>query len=86
AARPQTAAALLQALSACACAQSWSQLDAEAWWSAFSSGLEPPAAPAPPPSGEQPCMLVCRVDLEHRFDELERYLGEIQASDAQPGR
>jgi hypothetical protein len=85
AARPQSAAALLKTLATCPCAPGWTQADAEAWWSAHGSGVEPARAPAPPPSGEQ-CMLVCRVDLEHRLDELERYLDEIQGSAAEPGR
>jgi eukaryotic-like serine/threonine-protein kinase len=78
AARPQTAAALIGALEACVDARSWSQRDAEAWWLAATTGVEPPAEPEPSLSGEHACMLVCRVDLEHRLDELERYLDEIQ--------
>jgi serine/threonine-protein kinase len=78
AARPQNAAVLIGALQACRDVNGWSLREADAWWAATTTtGSEVPATPAPSLSDDHPRMLICRVDLERRLEELDRYLDEI---------
>jgi len=65
ASRPQSAAALLQALDQCCDAKSWTEADAEVWWAAEARSMqlpaEAPAAERPP----RPRTIMC--DLHARF-------------------
>jgi hypothetical protein len=78
AARPQSAQALAEALSRCSDARSWSEADAEVFWSGA-----PEAAPrlSPAGSGEQARRTAFRVDLEARFGRLEGVLRDLAAND-----
>jgi eukaryotic-like serine/threonine-protein kinase len=66
--RPPSAAALAEALRSCSDAGGWSTSDAERWWS---EAEQQPAPSHPPsePSGEQPRLTVCAVDLKRRLAE-----------------
>ncbi|HTV25033.1 MAG TPA: serine/threonine-protein kinase [Polyangiaceae bacterium] len=68
--RPQTAAELADALRACDATGTWSTNDAERWW----RELGPMPAPelVSEPSGEQPRVTVCAVDLKRRLGERQR--------------
>jgi serine/threonine protein kinase len=55
AARPQSAGELAEALRRCADAGSWSEQQAEAWWSAAPRQPAPSAPPAPPPRRALDC-------------------------------
>jgi hypothetical protein len=63
--RPQSARSLAEELERCDDAHSWSEADAERWWT---SGRMPAAVSAetPPVSGEQPRLTVS-VDLQQRL-------------------
>jgi serine/threonine-protein kinase len=78
AARPQTASALLTALTGCADARGWSEHDADLWWRAVESRAKTPEARSMPPSGEPSRRRVCRVDLERRLDEIDRHHDALQ--------
>lgn len=68
--RPQTAAALAAALRACEAASHWSSADAERWWADADKQRAP--EPIAEPSGEQPRLTVCAVDLKRRLAERKR--------------
>jgi serine/threonine-protein kinase len=68
--RPQSAAELGAALRACKAAGQWTPAAAERWWSEADEQRAP--EPAADPSGEQPCLTVCAVDLKRRLSERQR--------------
>jgi eukaryotic-like serine/threonine-protein kinase len=63
--RPQSATALLEALSACSDAGAWSAADADAWWAGHETASQ--RAPAPAPEDVRQRKTVCHVDLERRL-------------------
>jgi len=79
--RPASAEALVRELARCADAGSWSESDAEAFWSG-APGRAPEAMP--PRSGERRRAAFV-VDLEERFKNLDAYLSEVKADDRRPG-
>jgi serine/threonine-protein kinase len=66
-ARPQNSSALLDALMRCADAGRWGELEADAWWRAVGSAVEPQVG-ASISTREEPSLLVCRVDLKRRLE------------------
>lgn len=70
ASRPQTASALVAALTNCAASQGWDEHDADSWWRAVARPAEPAAGPSMSQSREHPPLVVCRVDLRRRRDDL----------------